>query len=95
MKLREALIQTFDKYKITGKQLSEASGITEAQISRFKNGGELSLVNFEKVVTSLPGSAYHYFWCQLAVNRMDDEQLYQTIMMAATQLKEKQPSKVA
>lgn len=95
MKLREALLQTFDKYKITGKQLSEISGITEAQISRFRNGAELSLVNFEKIVNSLPESAYHYFWCQLAMDKMNDEQLYQMIMMAASQLKEKQPSKVA
>jgi hypothetical protein len=30
---------------------------------------------------------YHRYWCNLAMQRMSDDQLYDLIMMAASQLK--------
>jgi transcriptional regulator with XRE-family HTH domain len=96
MKIREALFKTLDTFKITGKQLSAVSGVTESQISSFRRGNrELELKNFEKLVEALPPDAYHYFWSQLVLNQMSDDNLCELIMTAASQLKDKQPSQVA
>lgn len=96
MKIREALFKTLDTFKISGKQLSADSGVSESQISSFRRGNrELELKNFEKLLEALPPNAYHHFWAQLALDGMSDDRLYDLIMMAASQLKEKQPSKVA
>lgn len=96
MKIREALFKTLDTFKITGKKLSAASGVTESQISSFRRGNrELELKNFEKLVEALPPDAYHYFWSQVLLNRMSDDHLCELIMTAASQLKDKQPSQVA
>lgn len=96
MRIREALFKTLDTFKITGKQLSANSGVTESQISSFRRGNrELELKNFEKLVEALPPDAYNYFWSQLALGRMSEDHLYELIMMATSQLKEKQLSKVA
>lgn len=96
MRIREALFKTLDTFKITGKQLSADSGVSESQISSFRRGNrELELKNFEKLVEALPPNAYRHFWSQLVLDRMSDEHLYELIMMATSQLKEKQASKVA
>ena len=94
MKLRNALLATIDSFKITGKELSKMSGLTEAQISGFRTGKrEIDLKNFEKLVNSLPPDEYHHFWCQLAMDQMSKDHLYKLIMMAAAQLKSDVPSK--
>lgn len=87
MKPRSALFKALDDCRFTAKQLSQASGVSEAQISRLRNGGEVSLENFEKLIDALPPDVYHRYWCNLAMQRMSDEQLYDLIIMAASQLK--------
>jgi transcriptional regulator with XRE-family HTH domain len=95
MRIREALFQTLDTFKISGKQLSADSGVTESQISSFRRGNrELDLKNFEKLVEALPPNAYHHFWTQLALKQLSDDHLCELIMMAATHLKDKQPGEV-
>lgn len=93
MKLREALFATINQFKLTGRKLSQTTGLTETQISEFRGGKrDCELKNFEKLVEALPPEAYHHFWCQLAVDRMDNEQLYELIMIAVTRMKDKPPS---
>lgn len=91
MRLREALISTINKFKISGRSLAQATGMTEPQISVFRTGNRdnIELKNFEKLVEALPPEAYHHFWCQIALDKMDSDQLYELIMMAVTQMKEK------
>lgn len=87
MELRSSLLTTIDKFKITGKELSQASGLTEAQISGFRNGKrEIELKNFEKLVSSLPPDAYHHFWCQLAQDAPGSEQCFSS-QIAGSSLK--------
>lgn len=93
MKLREALFATINHFKLTGKKLSQTTGLTETQISEFRGGKrDMELKNFEKLVAALPPDAYHHFWCRLALDQMDSDQLYDLIMMAVAQMKEKQPA---
>lgn len=77
MELRAALLTTINKFKITGKELSQASGLTEAQVSGFRTGKrEIELKNFEKLVSSLPSDAYHHFWCQIGQDAPGSEQCF-------------------
>jgi hypothetical protein len=53
----------------------------------------VSLENFEKLIDALPPDVYHSYWCNLAIQRMSDDQLYDLIIMAASQLKSDSPTK--
>lgn len=86
--VRQALFKTLKKFKIKGNHLSRVTGITEAQLSRFRNGGELSLMNFEKIVAALPPEAYQYFWSQLAIDGMDTVQIGQILTAIGDKLKQ-------
>jgi transcriptional regulator with XRE-family HTH domain len=92
-KLREAFFLAVKESKLSGKKLAELSGLSESQLSEFRNGKrEITLGNFEQVVNSLPSDVYHRFCWQLTVTQMDQEQLCELIAMAASQLKSKQTS---
>jgi len=87
-KLREAFFSAVKESKLTGKELARLSGLSESQISEFRNGKrEITLENFEQAVNALPPDAFHRFWCQLAVSQMNQDQLCELITMAASQLK--------
>jgi transcriptional regulator with XRE-family HTH domain len=54
MDFGEALRRTMFEFRITGKRLSEATGINAGQISEFKNGGvSLSVANLQALIQSL------------------------------------------
>ncbi|HEY9670475.1 MAG TPA: helix-turn-helix transcriptional regulator [Waterburya sp.] len=90
-KLREAFFLAVKESKLSGKKLAELSGLSESQLSEFRNGKrEITLGNFEQVVNSLPPDVYHRFCCQLTVTQMDQEQLCELIAVAAFELKSKQ-----
>ena len=90
-KLREAFFLAVKESKLSGKKLAELSGLSESQLSEFRNGKrEITLGNFEQVVNSLPPDAYHRFCWQLTLTQMDQEELCELIAMAASQLKSKQ-----
>lgn len=66
---REAFNKTLQKYKITAKFLSEATGIQERQISMFKNNkSDLLTETFFKLVEGLPPNAKSYFLKKLQDN---------------------------
>ncbi len=95
-KLKEAFFLAIKESKLTGKELARLSGLSESQLSEFRNGKrEITLENFEQAVNALPPDAYHRFWCQLAVSQMNPDQLCELITMAASQLRSNQttPSK--
>lgn len=97
MELRDALFKAVDRAELTGKQLSEKSGVSEAQISRFRKGGDISFKNFQKLIDGLTRQAYHQFVCQLLIEQMNNQELADLIMVAVSQLsqsKENEPKRL-
>ena len=57
-----ALKRVMFEYEISGKQLAEASGVHEGQISDFRGAKRVpSLENFLKLLDSLPEEAQKYY----------------------------------
>ena len=61
MDLRKLLFEAVEKCGVTAKELSQSSGVSEAQISRFRSGGDIAFRNFQKLVDGLPPDALHKF----------------------------------
>jgi len=89
MLLKDALFKAMDKCGLTAKELSERSGVTQAQISRFRKGEDLAFLTFQRLVAGLPREAYHQFTTTLVVEQMDSQELGNLIMSAVTQLQQK------
>ena len=86
MELRNALFAAIDKSGLTGKELSERSGVTQSQISRFRKGEDIAFLTFQRLVSGLPREAYHQFITTLMVEQMSSQELGNVIMSAVTQL---------
>ena len=57
-----ALKRVMFEYQISGKQLAQASGVREGQISDFRGAKRVpSLENFFKLLDSLPEEAQEYY----------------------------------
>lgn len=89
MQLRNALFTAIDRYGLTAKELSEKSGVSQAQISRFRKGEDLTFSTYERLVKGLPREAYHQFCALLMVEQMNNQELGDLIMTAVTQLQKK------
>lgn len=62
IRISKALKKVMFDYEISGRQLSESSGIHEGQISDFRGAKRVpSLENFLKLLESLPEDAREYF----------------------------------
>lgn len=58
----EALRRTMFEFRIAGRELSQATGISERQISEFKNGKrDMVATNLVKLSKALPDAARNYF----------------------------------
>ena len=67
MNFAQALDRTLDEYGISGKWLSERSGVSQQMISGFRKGNQrVYSDSLEKIVATLPIEAKHYFFTQLA-----------------------------
>ena len=60
MKFADAFRETMFRYNLTGNKLAAESGLTEMQISKFRNGGELRTDSLEKLLEALPIEAREY-----------------------------------
>ena len=89
MQLRNALFIAIDRCGLTAKELSEQSGVSQAQISRFRKGEDLTFSTYEKLIKGLPREAYHQFCALLMVEQMNNQELGDLIMTAVTQLQKK------
>jgi transcriptional regulator with XRE-family HTH domain len=58
MDLRKELFEAVERCGLTAKELSQRSGVSEAQISRFRSGGNIAFRNFQKLVDGLPPGAF-------------------------------------
>jgi transcriptional regulator with XRE-family HTH domain len=60
------------RYGLTGADLAEKSGLTTAQISKFRNGGELRTDSLEKLLAAMPNDAQEYMMLLVLQNREAD-----------------------
>jgi len=60
MKFSEAFKMTIERYELTGKDLAELSGLTESQLSSFRNGGNLRTDSLEKLLGIMDPEARQY-----------------------------------
>lgn len=64
----DALDQTLKHFKITGKMLSEASGVTEQALSKFRRGErEIQVNNLERIIAALPTDARNYLFFNVLI----------------------------
>jgi predicted transcriptional regulator len=102
MNFAHALDTTLDEYGISGKWLSERSGVSQQMISGFRKGNQrVYSDSLEKIVATLPLEARHYFFTQLAgsnqlvgpspsptaiVKQMNKSQLAQLLVAVADEI---------
>jgi predicted transcriptional regulator len=61
MDFSEALRRTMFEFEITGTQLSQVSGVSQRQISEFKNGERhMRSDNLKKILDAMPPEARRY-----------------------------------
>ena len=60
MKFAEAFRETIFRYNLTGNKLAAESGLTQMQISKFRNGGDLRTDSLEKLLEAMPPEARQY-----------------------------------
>lgn len=60
------------RYGLTGSDLAEKSGMTTAQISKFRNGSELRTHSLEKLIDSMPEDAREYMMLLVLQKREAD-----------------------
>ena len=61
-KFSKAFEKVMSRYKLSGAELAGISGLSAAQVSRFRNGGNLRIDSLEKLLWALPIEAYNYFF---------------------------------
>ena len=60
------------RYGLTGADLAEKSGLTTAQVSKFRNGGEIRTDSLEKLLASMPDDAREYMMLLVLQQREAD-----------------------
>jgi transcriptional regulator with XRE-family HTH domain len=74
MKFCEALDLTLREFNISGKELSQQSGVAESSISRYRRGErDIQAESLERMIQALPASAQHYLYFHCLVRDLDDE----------------------
>ena len=72
MKFAEAFRETMFRYNLQGKDLAIKSGLTETQISRFRNGDNLRIDSIEKLLAVMPTEAREYMLLLVLQDREAD-----------------------
>lgn len=60
MKFSEAFRETIFRFDLKGAELAKQSGLTPAQVSEFRNGGNLRIDSVERLINALPPEAQEY-----------------------------------
>ncbi len=85
--LREALFQALAQAEISAKELSERAQVTPAQVSRFKNGKDISSSTLQRLIDALPPKAYNHFYSLIAPQKSEQE-IAEQLFELASQLKQ-------
>lgn len=104
MNFAQALDATLDEYGISGKWLSEKSGVSQQMISGFRKGNQrVYSDSLEKIVATLPIEAKQFFFNRLAgysplllasqspsslVKQMNRAQLAELLMAVANEIQQ-------
>lgn len=96
--ISDALFEALAVEDMTAKQLSQLSGCTEAQLSRFRNGGGIHTTVFQRIIDSLPNRVYSQFVLLLSGQEAEkvyrsDSQIADQILDLALQLKRSRAKK--
>lgn len=60
MKFSHAFRATLDRYQIKGTDIAEATGLTPAQVSNFRNGKNLRIDTVERILAALKPEERRY-----------------------------------
>lgn len=60
MEFSEAFRETMFRFRLKGSDIAEKSGLTQAQVSDFRNGKNLRIDNLERILKALPPDALSY-----------------------------------
>ncbi len=93
MDLRQALFKAIVRAEVSAKELSERAQVTPTQISRFRNGKDVSSSTLQRLIDALPADAYEYFHSLLASKRKSDLEIAEQLFELASQLRQSSISK--
>jgi transcriptional regulator with XRE-family HTH domain len=57
MEFSEAFRETMFRFNLKGSDIAERSGLTQAQVSDFRNGKNLRIDSVERILKALPNDA--------------------------------------
>ena len=60
MEFSEAFRETMFRFNLKGSDIAERSGLTQAQVSDFRNGKNLRIDSVERILKALPSDARSY-----------------------------------
>jgi predicted transcriptional regulator len=60
MKFSTAFREAMFRYELRGSDLSKRSGVSNAQISKFKSGQNINVTTMEKLLAAMPQEAREY-----------------------------------
>lgn len=76
--IASCFFEVLKRGKLTAKEISKRSGITEANISKFKKGGDIYSSSYERLVKALPEELrkqYYYLLLEDKSPKKGDNQL--------------------
>lgn len=92
MNFSDAFDQTLTHFSIKGKDIAAESGLTEAAVSRFRNGEQdIKASSLEKLLAALPAEAKQYLFFKLLVGEMDQTGIATLLNAIAHHLREDNP----
>lgn len=60
MRFADAFQETLFRFKLTGSEIAERSGLPATRISEFRHGKSIRIDNLEKIIKALPRDARLY-----------------------------------
>ena len=60
MKFSTAFREAMFRYELRGSELSKRSGVSNAQISKFRSGQNITIATLEKLLAAMPQEAREY-----------------------------------
>ena len=93
MDLRQALFKAIARAEVSAKELSERAQVTPTQISRFRNGKEISSSTLQRLIDALPTDAYDYFHSMLAQSPKNDDEITERLFELVSQLRKNRHSR--
>lgn len=70
MRFSAAFHETMNRFDLKGSEIARIAGLTNAQVSNFRNGQNLRIDSVEKILAALPNSAREYM---LLLVGLDDD----------------------